>query len=200
MTEAEWYKVTKDLIQALAWIGAVVAAAFAAFKAISEVRSSRHQRKDELRWKQANAAKEIINDLHRNNRAVNATTLLDWSEGKFHLSFEGNERVEISYEKDVIPALSKRQSEYSELDREIVYCFDWFFYYIHLIEHYIRTKLIEFEDVEFICRLYSKKIMRQDKLYETFMNTHSYTLAIEFWKRGSVTENAPSSEGDGKFM
>jgi hypothetical protein len=186
MTEAEWYKVTKDLIQALAWIGTVVAAAFAAFKAISEVRSNRLQRAEELRWKQANAAREIIKDLHSNNWADNATAILDWSEGKFHLTFEGNKRVEISYEKDVIPALSKRQSEYSDLDRDIVYCFDWFFYYINLIEHYIRIKLIEFKDVEDICRLYSKKIMRPDKLYETFMNTHSYTLAIDFWKRGSA--------------
>src|SRR5262249_14406402 len=119
-----------------------------------------------------------------NNWADNATAILDWSEGKFHLTFEGNKRVEISYEKDVIPALSKRQSEYSDLDRDIVYCFDWFFYYINLIEHYIRIKLIEFTDVEDIYMLYSKKIMRPDKLYETFMNNHSYTLAIDFWKCG----------------
>lgn len=186
MIEAEWYKVTKDLIQALAWIGTVIATVFAAFKAISEVRANRLQRAEELRWKQANAAKEIIKDIHSNNRAGNAAAMLDWSEGKCRLTFEGNKSVEISYEKDVIPALRKPLSECLDLDRDIVYCFDWFFYYINRIEHYIRTNLIEFEDVEDICRLYSKKIKRHEKVYERFMNTHSYTLAIEFWKRGSA--------------
>jgi hypothetical protein len=142
------------------------------------------QRKSELRWRQANAAKESINDIHRNDWAKNAVTMFDWSEGKQRLTFvEKKKSIEISYEEDVISALKKSYNECSDIEHDIVYCFDWFFYFIDRIEHYIRTKLIEFEDVEDVFRPYNEKIKKHEQVFETFMNMHSYKLANDFWKR-----------------
>jgi hypothetical protein len=38
MVDSEWYKFTKDVVQGLAWIGTVLGALVASFKAIAEVR------------------------------------------------------------------------------------------------------------------------------------------------------------------
>jgi hypothetical protein len=173
----------KDIFQVASWAVAVIGGLIAAFVAIRQLKSNTEQRKTELRWRQANAAKEIINDLHGNNWAKSAVTMLDWSEGKHRFKFEEKDSVEISYEKDVLPALTKRQSECSDVEQDIVYCFDWFFYFVNRIEHYVRTELIEFEDVEDIFRLYSEKIKKHEQVFETFMTVHSYKLANDFWKR-----------------
>jgi hypothetical protein len=173
----------KDIIQVVSWGVAILGGLIAAYVAIHQLKLNAEQRKNELRWKQANAAREIINDIHSNIWAKNAVTMLDWSEGNHRLKFEDKNSVEISYEKDVIPALKKSQSECSDLDQDIISCFDWFFYFINRIEHYIGTDLIKFEDVEDIWRLYGEKIKRQEEVYETFMITHSYKLAIDFWKQ-----------------
>ena len=173
----------KDVIQVASWVVAVIGGLIAAFVAIRQLKSNTEQRKTELRWRQANAAKEIISDIHTNNWAKNAVTMLDWSEGKHRFKFEEKDSVEISYDKDVLPSLTKRQSECSAIEQDIVYCFDWFFYFINRIEHYVRTELIAFEDVEDICRLYGEKVRKHEQVFETFMSVHGYKLASDFWKR-----------------
>jgi hypothetical protein len=183
-------KLLKDIIEVSYWGLTILGGLIVAFLAIRQFKLNTEQRKDELRWKQANAAKEIINDIHNNKLASNAVFILDWSEGRHRLKFEDKDSVIISYIDDVIPALNKPQSKCSELDQDIIYCFDWFFYYINRIEHYIRTNLIKFEDVEDIHRLYSKKIKEHEAIYEKFMDDHSYNLANHFWKRPVLEANA----------
>jgi hypothetical protein len=170
------------------WGVAIIGGLIAAFVAISQLKLNANQRKNELRWRQANAAKESINDIHSNNWSRNAVTMLDWSEGQHRLKFEGKDNIEIFYEEDVIRALGKLQSECSDLEQDIVDCFDWFFYFIDRIEHYIRTNLIEFEDVKDVFSIYSKKIKKHEELYENFMKAHSYELAIAFWKQCGAEE------------
>ena len=177
--------VLKDLIQVASWAAAIIAGLLAAFVAIRQLKLSTEQRQIELRWRQANAAKESINEIHGNSWAKNAVIMFDLSEGKHHrLTFvEEKHRVEICYEKDVIPALEKSYRECSDIEQDIAYCFDWFFYFVDRIEHYIRTDLIKFEDVEDVFRPYSEKVKEHEQVFETFMNKHSYKLANAFWKR-----------------
>jgi hypothetical protein len=179
----------KDMILMAFWGVAIIGGLIAAFVAIIQLDLNVKQRKNELRWRKANAAKESINDIHSNNWSRNAVTMLDWSEGKQHrLKFEGKDNIKISYKDNVIPALGKLQSECSDLEQNIVDCFDWFFYFIDRIEHYRRTNLIEFEDVKDVFSIYSKKIKKHEELYENFMKAHSYELAIAFWKQFDVNK------------
>jgi hypothetical protein len=173
----------KDIFEIASWTAAVVGGLVAAFVAIRQMKSNTEQRKSELRWRQANAAKEIIDDMHCNSLAKNAVTMLDWSEGKHGCEFKEGKIIEISYLKDVIPALQKTQQDCSETDQDIAYCFDWFFYFIDRIEHYIRTSLIEFEDVKDVFKPYNQKIKKHKQVFEDFMSAHSYELASNFWKR-----------------
>lgn len=174
----------KDIIQVAAWAVAIIGGLIAAFVANRQLKLNMEQRRTELRWNQANAAREIISDIHNNSWARNAVTMLDWSEGKRRFKFEDGDSVEISYEDHVLLALQKPQNQISSaLEQDIVYSFDWFFYFVNRIEHYIRTNLIAFEDVVDICKLYGGKIKSNASMYETFMKNHSYDLAVEFWKR-----------------
>jgi hypothetical protein len=173
----------KDIFQVASWLVGILGGLILAAVAIRQLKLNAEQRKNELRWRQANAAKEAINDIHSNNWGNNCVTMLDWSEGKHRLIFEGKHPVEISYDQDVIPALVKSYSECSVVEQDIVYCFDWFFYFIDRIEHYVRTKLIEFADVEDVFRGYAGKIRQHEEVYDAFMKVHGYNLASAFWKR-----------------
>lgn len=173
----------KDIFEMASWSAAVVGGLVAAFAAVHQMKSNIEQRRSELRWRQANAAKEIIDDIHHNDWAKNAVTMLDWSEGNHGCEFKEGKPVEISYLKDVIPALQKIQPECSSVEQDIVYCFDWFFYFIDRVEHYIRTSLIEFEDVKEVFKPYNKKIRMHKQVFEDFMSAHSYESASNFWKR-----------------
>src|SRR2546430_15247293 len=115
----------KDIIQIASWIGGILGGLIVAWVAIRQLRSNAEQRKNELRWRQANAAKEAINDIHSNSWGKNCVMMLDWSEGKHRLKFEEKPPVEISYEKDVIPVLGKSYSKCSDVEKDVAYCFDW---------------------------------------------------------------------------
>lgn len=176
----------KDMIEVASWVAAIAGGLTAAVVGRRQLESNLEQRKVEFRWKQANAAREIISDIHGNEWARNAVTMLDWSEGKRIFKFQDEDGVELSYERDVLPALQKSQKDVSGVEQDIVYCFDWFFYYINRIEHYINTNLIEFTDVEDVVMLYSKKIKDHESIFNAFMTSHSYQLATAFWKRRSA--------------
>jgi uncharacterized protein YxeA len=152
-------------------------------KEIDESIRNREQREEELRWKQAKTAKEIIDNIHYHEWAKNAVTMLDWSKGEHDYEIRKGSVEVISYENDVIPALGKAQRECEEKDRYIVNCFDWFLSFIDHIEHCIRTRLIDFEDVKDVFKPYAEKIKTHRIEYDRFMTTHYYLLALDFWKR-----------------
>jgi hypothetical protein len=173
----------RDWIQLAAIVVACVGGVIAALKAVFEMRQSTEQRRDELRWKRAQAAKELITDIHRDRHASNAVLMMDWSEGRHEYEVEPG-RVELLAYRDVLSALGKAQSDsVSSRDRYICDAFDWFFYYVDQIEHYIDTGLIEFIDVRTVFKTYATKIRRDIQVYEAFLREHEYELAPKFWRR-----------------
>jgi hypothetical protein len=67
----------KDFGQLLGYFVAVPVAVVGLIKAIYEIGASRKQRAEELRWKQANAAKELLDDIHNHELAKQAVHMLD---------------------------------------------------------------------------------------------------------------------------
>ena len=67
----------KDWVQVLA----VPAALFGLIRGIYEIGATRKQRADELRWKQAQAAKELLDETHNHELAKQAIHMLDWVDG-----------------------------------------------------------------------------------------------------------------------
>jgi hypothetical protein len=155
----------------------------AAFSAIFQMRAGTRQRFAELRWKRANAAREILQEIHAHDRACHAVTMMDWSEGKHQYPVDDEHTCEISYQ-DVIGALSATQTECdTATEIFIVDCFDWNFYYIGRVEHYIRSGLVDFEDVASVFRPYADKVAAHWDVYLPFMQKRQYELAIAFWRR-----------------
>ena len=169
--------------QIASWVTLSVGGLIAAFKAIYEVRQNREQRKKELRWRRANVAKEILDEMFSHHLAQNAGLMLDWSEHQRNYEIKEGDRQTVSY-SEVLSALGKKQKAVLD-DKQvfIVDSFDYFFYFIDRIEHHIRIKLISFEDVAAPLKRYSEKIENHRELYESFMRFHGYYLAIQFFKR-----------------
>jgi len=155
----------------------------AAIKGLYEMGESTKQRKAELRWRRANAARELITDIHRDPRASNAVLMMDWSEGTHEYQIEPGRKEVFSY-KDVLSALRKAQADCLEpRERFIRDCFDWFFYYVDRIEHYIETGLIEFTDVESVFKSYGIKVKEHKEVYEPFIASRGYELITRFRQR-----------------
>jgi hypothetical protein len=180
----------KDGIQIASWVAVSVGGLIAAFKAIYEVQQNRVQRAKELRWRRANVAKEILDEMFSHHLAQNAGLMLDWSERHREYEIKEENNQAISY-NEVVSALGKaRKIELNDKEVFIRDCFDYFFYFIDRIEHYIRIKLISFEDVDAPLRRYAKKIKIERELYESFMRSHGYDLAVQFIER---FDNAPAA-------
>jgi hypothetical protein len=186
LTSSIW--LVKDLNQDLKeWTQAigVLGVAIAAFKGLWDMQSSARQRKADLRWKQANAAKDLIADVHHDKFASNCVRILDWSQGSTVHEIKEGQTVTLSYQQHVLPALQKNDQSACNLDEDhyIRNCFDWFFYYIDRIQHYIDRGLIEFEDVRSVFRPYVRKIGQHRSLYEEFVGFCEYELPLKFLRQ-----------------
>lgn len=170
------------MLQAGVWLVAIATGGLAAFKGIKELREGTRQRHQELRWRRARAAREIIQEIHVHGLASSAVTMLDWSDGQ-HDYKHGDYRLKISY-KEVLDALPKEPKECTE-ERDVFVqdCFDWLFYYIDRIEHSIRTEYIDFIDVESVFQTYARKVKAEWKVFDAFMTSHEYPLARDFFLR-----------------
>lgn len=176
------FDLLKEISQEALWLVGIVGGCVAAFKAISEMRQSTNQRHQELRWKRSQAARDLIKEIHQDPRAAAAVTMLDWSDGK-HSYMLGSNNITISY-ADVLRAVSCHAGSVDdEKDEYIRDCFDWFIYYINRIEHYIRTRYIDFEDVQPVFKSYALKLLKELPSYKRLLRDREYELAHAFLNR-----------------
>lgn len=81
-------------------------------------------------------------------------------------------------------ALGLNQGEpCDDSSRYIRDCFDWLFYRIDRIEHYIRRGLIEFEDVRGVFKVYARQVESREDVFNSFLRFHEYSMAREFFAR-----------------
>src|SRR5581483_6423003 len=133
----------KDWVDVLAKSFGIGGGLLAAFKGIDEFRQNRILRERDLRWKQANAAKSLMDELFDDFKAKQATVMLDYEEREYE--FNGSKQnIE---RKDVIHALTRNTDENpTTKDIFIRDCFDNFLYYIDLLEQSINNTLFEQKD------------------------------------------------------
>lgn len=99
----------KDVSQEAVWLVAAAGGCVAAFKAITKMRQSTNQRHQELRWRRAQAASDVIQKIHDHPRAAAAVTMLDWNEGKHNYTL-GGKHITVSY-SDVLRGVGRHPSE-----------------------------------------------------------------------------------------
>ena len=130
---------------------------FGLIKGSLEIRESRKLRAEELRWKKANAAKELLDDIHNHELEKNAVHMPDWCDGQAEYEIAPGQKAIISY-ADVLAALAKNTAHSPDPKEAFIRdCFDWFFFRVDRIQHYISRGLIEFEDVSAVFKSTRRK-------------------------------------------
>lgn len=177
----------KDWIQTLSWVGAVIGIVIAAFKYVSEQKQNREQRKRELnqseieqRWRQAEAAKKLLDEMLSDSKAVAAMKMLDWNDVEYEIKPNVHEKIS---EQDYLKALRVFNLHFKDKEEYIRDCFDSLFYFMAMIEHYIHSKLVRLEDVAFPLDYYLRIINRNRKVFDTFLTHYKLNRAIRFMIR-----------------
>jgi hypothetical protein len=180
----------KDLIDAIAKLaglvtvaGGVVALAIQLSRWREERRAAATvqqqataQRAEELHWRKVSLAREVVRELHHDERASDAMRMIDW--GKRHYVVEGTSQ-EITRD-EVYEALRTSGGGFTSKEAFIRDCFDTFFGHFQLIQHSIDIGVLEFRDVTYPASYYAGKMAKRRAVFQHFLDTYEYTLASKF--------------------
>jgi len=178
--------VLKDWIQILAWAAAIVTGTVAAAKTIRELRESRLLRRDELRWRKAQLAREILKEIRASTLVQHACLMLDWTGREYEITpghFEA-----ITWD-DMDKALRTNNLTFTDKEVHIRDSFDALFDGLEQLEHHLRTNLIALEDIRLPLEYYIAKIAGRKTTMEDFWSAYGYDLAGPFVQR--FADNAP---------
>jgi hypothetical protein len=114
---------------------------------------SNKTRKEELKWKQVSKAKELVDEMFKDEYAKKALDIIDFMQPMYAL--ENGEKVGAKTE-DIKNALKLSYAE--PIYNEIRTSFDRLFYHFALFEHHISNGLISFEDVAFQADYYIHRL------------------------------------------
>jgi hypothetical protein len=166
-------------IQIAAGLGAFATALLA----IVSFSISIYERRRDLRWRKAQAARDFIHEMHRHPLTSEAFFFLDWCDAASPPQGEANEKRCVRYDELVAIVGASRAPDLNETARHVLHCLDWLFYYIDRMEQNIRDGLFDFDSVKYCFLPYYEKISKNRGEFDKFSVEHRYLLAPTFWKR-----------------
>ncbi|HSD52136.1 MAG TPA: hypothetical protein VLG48_12085 [Candidatus Methylomirabilis sp.] len=158
-----------------AWLVAIAGGLIAAFRALREARQARELRREELRWRKAELAREILSEFRQNPRVQSAETILDWTGRSFEVAPGKSETI--SWEEMRRALCTTDVMNFSTMEAFVRDCFDSLF---GALEHYLRTGLVQFEDVEFPLEYTVTKLRLLDEAAKSLVTTYGYDLVPSF--------------------
>ena len=172
----------KETIPIVSQIVLIVGGLITAYKLITEMKLARLQRQMDLRWKQANAAREMLREMLTSPLANDATIMLDWTGREF--SITPNQKATITFE-ETQKALRTDNLQFTSKEVYIRDCADAFLFHVELIEQAIRNELIEFKDIKFPMEYYIAAMRKNDlyNAYTQFIKEYDYKNAERFLSR-----------------
>ena len=186
----------KDWIQAASWIAAVAAGLFGIIKIVVEMRHARELRQEDLRWKKAQAAKSLWDEMWSDEPSHAALTMLDWDGREFEIKEGTKSRITT---KGMLWALRTENTEFSDFKAFIRDAFDNLFYYMGIFEHSITTGLVDFADLEHLIEYYVAILARTRPVFEKYVATYCFKRAAPFlgrfeaWRQASaIDKGAPN--------
>lgn len=173
---------TNQLIETITHIVAIIGGLIAAYKLITEMKQARIQRHMDLRWKQANAAREMLKEMLASPLVNDATIMLDWTGREFTIT--PNQKATITFE-EIQNALRTDNLIFTAKEVYIRDCADAFLFHVELIEQAIRNELIEFKDIKFPMEYYIAAMRKNDlyNAYTQFIKEYNYKNADRFLSR-----------------
>lgn len=176
---------TRELIQEFMWIVVSIGGLVAAFRGIHEVLLNRRQRQREHRWRQAEVAKTLLDEIWSNDASQAAMLMLDWTNREYEIEPGVTVRIVV---EDVVGALRTEDISFDLKEAYIRDCFDEFLDGLQRLEHYIDIDLIHFEDVEYPVAYYVEELTNLREPVERYLKKYDFTKTgaflnrFEFWK------------------
>lgn len=168
-------------ISLIATLVGIIGGLFALFRGIDEVRQSREIRQQEFRWKQADAAKELLEKLGQHYHSRDAMRMLDWSGRRYE---DGNNRQTEPITTELVSqSLRTHKLEFTPDEVYVRDCFESLLDKYDRIENYIRIGLISFDDIKFPVGYYVRLMAHNKPVFKAFMQTYGYELALALFDR-----------------
>lgn len=157
----------------------IIGGLIAVFTGIYQFGQSNVQSARELRWKQAELAREMITKM-MDDEGWKAMEMMDWDdEGR---EYEINGRKEKVNANAVYTALEK--SESTDKDRYIIDRLDRAFFLVSQLEAAVRSELVKIEDVRFPLSWYAaKRMCPRKQLFEDYMKENAAPETLQFFQR-----------------
>lgn len=184
---------TKDLVEVASWSIAILGGLVAAFRALWAARQSRILRREELSWRKAELARKILSELRADSRIQNALQMLDWTGRDYQIA--SDQWKPVTWDEMVNALRITDIMTFDDKDAFVRDCFDSLFDALEQVEHYLRTGLLEFRDVEFPLEYHVEKLRDFENAVRPFMKQYGYDLALAFVDRfGTPAHSQTASE------
>jgi len=172
----------RDVVELGVWILAILLGLGIAILFHRDLASSRRLRAEDLRWRRASVARDVLARIDADRACRDAIAMLEWAGSRFEI-VPGN-RQEIRAE-DVSQALNAepRERPYTDKDLYIRDCFGALGDALELVEHDLRTGLIEFRDVDFPMSHTVVLLRRNWAPVFGFLERSGYDLALALIER-----------------
>jgi len=173
---------TKDIVQVGAWAVAIVGGLVAAFMAVAQFRRANDQRREDLRWKQAELAKRCLDEIRGDDLACAAMKMLDW----VGLTYEkpgGGKTGAIDHNARRAALRTTNTFFVPDDDSPFIRdAYDALFDRFERLEHFIRIHLITFEDVEPAFLYYVERMAGPEdrSVFAAFLESYGFGLAQSF--------------------
>ena len=178
-----------DQWQLRSWKVAIVTGLVAAIVALITAIAGLIQRARETRWKQAELARKLLDDIFDFQPAYNALIMID--EFKESFQMDGGQTTDVSF-RDIDQALMVPIQDHSEQARFIRRCFDALLYYLERIEQSIQIKIVIFADIKNPAEYYVERLALHKKSLSCYLTFTKYSGATAFLERFSSWNNSSS--------
>jgi hypothetical protein len=177
----EKHLTVKDVAQLAVWTVAIVGGLYGMWNGINESKAHRAQQATQLRWEQAELARQIIEKLSDNPKARSAMRILDWAGGReFDVKTGKQEMITVD---DMIVGLRTKDLTFNDKETFVRDSFDELFDGFQLIEHYLRIQLISFDDVKEPLGYYVQRLDEHRDAVNNYLRVFDYGLAQAFIER-----------------
>jgi hypothetical protein len=170
----------KDWIEAFSWLAAISGGLVAVFKGSYELRQNRLQRAQELRWRQAQAGKQLNDEMLADRAAKNAMDMLDWDGNSYQT---GTGQIVPVSKEDWVRALRVTHTEFNDKEKFVRDCFDNLLYFMGVLEHHISRGLVLFEDVAYPIEYYADLMARDPSVLAAYIETYGFSRSEDFLTR-----------------
>jgi hypothetical protein len=149
----------------------------------------------ELRWKRAELARKLLDDVFADDDAAQGFYMLDGL--NYPYKDWKNEAIDVEPE-DIRATLNKALATQQLDDKEarVLFCLDSVLYFLNRIGNPLTSKLILFEDIATPCEYYVGLIAQHKRAFSQYALSVGYRDLLGFFERFSVWASHAKTKAD----